>query len=112
MYDSSIQSSERLVVEMQDRLGEVSDVISAGSGIPGAAPSPVNDAISALVALGYRQADADRMVKNIATDGMPSENLIREALKAAKLLTRDSRAKERKKAGQPGARKRFQFSKR
>jgi len=36
----------------------------------------------------------------------------REALKAAKLLTRDSRAKERKKAGQPGARKRFQFSKR
>jgi len=36
----------------------------------------------------------------------------RAALKAAKLLTRDSRAKERKKAGQPGARKRFQFSKR
>jgi small subunit ribosomal protein S9 len=28
------------------------------------------------------------------------------------LLTRDSRAKERKKSGQPGARKRFQFSKR
>ena len=28
------------------------------------------------------------------------------------LLTRDSRKKERKKAGQPGARKRFQFSKR
>ena len=37
---------------------------------------------------------------------------LRPALKAEKLLTRDSRMKERKKPGQPGARKRFQFSKR
>jgi len=36
----------------------------------------------------------------------------REALKAGGCLTRDPRMKERKKAGQPGARKRFQFSKR
>ncbi|MBN1413625.1 MAG: 30S ribosomal protein S9 [Bacteroidales bacterium] len=36
----------------------------------------------------------------------------KEALKSVKLLTRDSREVERKKAGQPGARKRFQFSKR
>ncbi|HSI82131.1 MAG TPA: 30S ribosomal protein S9 [Candidatus Methylacidiphilales bacterium] len=36
----------------------------------------------------------------------------RPALKAKGLLTRDSREKERKKSGQPGARKRFQFSKR
>ena len=36
----------------------------------------------------------------------------RAALKANGLLTRDSRAKERKKPGRPGARKRFQFSKR
>lgn len=36
----------------------------------------------------------------------------RAALKAAGHLTRDSREKERKKPGQPGARKRFQFSKR
>ena len=36
----------------------------------------------------------------------------RDALREESLLTRDSRAKERKKAGQPGARKRFQFSKR
>jgi small subunit ribosomal protein S9 len=33
-------------------------------------------------------------------------------LRAEGLLTRDPRAKERKKSGQPGARKRFQFSKR
>ncbi|MFA4945585.1 MAG: 30S ribosomal protein S9 [Lentisphaeria bacterium] len=37
---------------------------------------------------------------------------LRPTLKAAGLLTRDARVKERKKYGQPGARKRFQFSKR
>lgn len=37
---------------------------------------------------------------------------LRERLKSAGLLTRDPRKKERKKYGQPGARKRFQFSKR
>ena len=37
---------------------------------------------------------------------------LRAPMKAEGLLTRDSREKERKKPGQPGARKRFQFSKR
>ena len=37
---------------------------------------------------------------------------LRPSLKAEGFLTRDSRMKERKKYGQPGARKRFQFSKR
>jgi small subunit ribosomal protein S9 len=37
---------------------------------------------------------------------------LRPKLKKAGLLTRDSRIKERKKYGQKGARKRFQFSKR
>lgn len=37
---------------------------------------------------------------------------LRQVLKKAGFLTRDPRMKERKKYGQPGARKRFQFSKR
>jgi small subunit ribosomal protein S9 len=37
---------------------------------------------------------------------------LRPALRAEGLLTRDSRMRERKKYGQPGARKRFQYSKR
>ena len=37
---------------------------------------------------------------------------LREPLKTSGCLTRDPRMKERKKPGQPGARKRFQFSKR
>ncbi len=41
-----------------------------------------------------------------------ADEATRAALKKAGCLTRDSRMKERKKPGQPGARKRFQFSKR
>lgn len=41
-----------------------------------------------------------------------SDDELKAALKKAGFLSRDSRMKERKKPGQPGARKRFQFSKR
>jgi small subunit ribosomal protein S9 len=41
-----------------------------------------------------------------------NDEALRATLKPAGMLTRDSREKERKKPGQPGARKRFQFSKR
>ena len=41
-----------------------------------------------------------------------SDEELKDVLKKAGFLTRDARVKERKKPGQPGARKRFQFSKR
>ena len=41
-----------------------------------------------------------------------ADESLREVLKNSGCLTRDARMKERKKPGQPGARKRFQFSKR
>ncbi|MBI2438690.1 MAG: 30S ribosomal protein S9 [Lentisphaerae bacterium] len=41
-----------------------------------------------------------------------ADNSLRDVLKNSGFLTRDARMKERKKAGRPGARKRFQFSKR
>ncbi len=40
------------------------------------------------------------------------EESLRAVLKNSGMMTRDARVKERKKSGQPGARKRFQFSKR
>jgi small subunit ribosomal protein S9 len=43
---------------------------------------------------------------------LESDASLRPALKSQGLLTRDPRSKERKKYGQPGARKRFQYSKR
>jgi small subunit ribosomal protein S9 len=56
------------------------------------------------------QAEAASMAIARALIRLDSE--LRPTLKKAGLLTRDSRMKERKKSGQPGARKRFQFSKR
>jgi small subunit ribosomal protein S9 len=56
------------------------------------------------------QAGAVRLA--IARALLQVDNNLRAGLKADGLLRRDPRMKERKKSGQPGARKRFQFSKR
>jgi small subunit ribosomal protein S9 len=56
------------------------------------------------------QAGAIRLaISRALTEANPE---LRAILKPEGLLTRDPRMKERKKPGQPGARKRFQFSKR
>jgi small subunit ribosomal protein S9 len=55
---------------------------------------------------------ADALRHGIAKALLQIDVRHREALKKAGLLTRDARVKERKKYGQPGARKRFQYSKR
>jgi small subunit ribosomal protein S9 len=56
------------------------------------------------------QAGATRLA--IARALLQVDGNLRSTLKAEGLLRRDPRMKERKKSGQPGARKRFQFSKR
>ncbi|MDP9291050.1 MAG: 30S ribosomal protein S9 [Verrucomicrobiota bacterium] len=56
------------------------------------------------------QAGAVRLA--IARALIQSDASLRPALKEEGLVRRDPRMKERKKSGQPGARKRFQFSKR
>jgi len=58
----------------------------------------------------HGQAGAIRLAISRALTEFNPEN--RAILKPEGLLTRDPRMKERKKPGQPGARKRFQFSKR
>ncbi|HED4458988.1 Holliday junction branch migration protein RuvA [Pasteurella multocida] len=44
---------------------------------------PASEAISALIALGYKAAEAEKLVKKISKPALSSEQLIREALKAA-----------------------------
>ncbi len=56
------------------------------------------------------QAGAVRL--GIARALLKHDETLRKPLRTAGLLTRDPRMVERKKPGQPGARKRFQFSKR
>ncbi len=68
--------------------------------------------ISATVVGGGHSAQAEAMRHGIARALILADAERRPSLKRAGFLTRDSRKKERKKYGQPGARKRFQYSKR
>ena len=61
---------------------------------------------------GGVSAQADAVKMGIARALIEFNPELRKTLKAEGLLTRDARQKERKKYGQKGARKRFQFSKR
>jgi small subunit ribosomal protein S9 len=61
---------------------------------------------------GGKSAQAEAMRHGIARALCVFDPEKRSALKRAGFLTRDARKKERKKYGQPGARKRFQYSKR
>jgi small subunit ribosomal protein S9 len=64
------------------------------------------------VAGGGPNGQADAVRHGISRALIKFDANLRPPLKAEGLLTRDPRMRERKKYGQPGARKRFQFSKR
>ncbi|MGL5036967.1 MAG: Holliday junction branch migration protein RuvA [Aeromonas sp.] len=83
------KTAERLVVEMKDRLkGWVShDLFSpAMVALPGAAElralDAADEAVSALVSLGYKPQQASQIVSKIASDGMSVEEIIRESLRS------------------------------
>ena len=61
---------------------------------------------------GGASGQAGAVRHGIARALLEYDGELRKTLKKSGFLTRDSRIKERKKYGQPGARKRFQFSKR
>ncbi|MFZ5594325.1 MAG: Holliday junction branch migration protein RuvA [Pseudomonadota bacterium] len=81
------KTAERLIIEMRDRLevkGGASDMAVIGMGsLAGEEANPVNDAISALIALGYKPAEASRMALAVDATGLSSEEIIRRALQAA-----------------------------
>lgn len=86
------KTAERLVVEMKDRLkgwgagdlftpadttsmDDASDLISSPQ-------SAQDEAVSALISLGYKPVQASKMVSQVAKPDMTSESLIRESLKS------------------------------
>jgi small subunit ribosomal protein S9 len=68
--------------------------------------------VSVNVSGGGVAGQAGAVAHGIARALQKMNSELRPALKKAGHIKRDPRAKERKKPGQPGARKRFQFSKR
>lgn len=77
-------------------LTSTAEKVDASINVSGGGPNGQAGAVSHGIARALLKFDAN----------------LRPQLKAEGLLTRDSRMKERKKYGQPGARKRFQYSKR
>lgn len=82
------KTAERLIIEMRDRIDK--QMAAGASGVTtvdaaGASPlrkDAVGDAVSALVALGYKAPEASRMVRSIKHEGLGSEEIIRAALQA------------------------------
>lgn len=76
------KTAERLIIEMRDRLDNLPAVSKAhSSNTTNINTNPVNEAVSALIALGYKPPEASRYVHAVANDDLSSEELIREALK-------------------------------
>ena len=79
------KTAERIVVELKDKVGVAAAWEAASAGH---APTPqeaqINDAVLALIALGYKQADAHKAVKTVQEKGGGAQNVedvVRAALK-------------------------------
>ena len=82
------KTAERLILEMRDKLGkgEMLESLTGGKA-PGPKESKLRDALLALISLGHKQADAQRMVLEIAPDISPEatlEEILRQVLSGRK----------------------------
>ena len=75
------KTAERLIIEMRDRLKNLPKSTRLQNKNNADNDSPADEAISALVSLGFKPSEASQHVFSIANEGMSSEELIREALK-------------------------------
>ena len=88
------KTAERLLIEMRDRLKDwqITSLTPATDAMPvqlsteqtfvNAFNDHKGDATNALISLGYKQAQADKAVKLVYSEGMSSEDIIRHALKS------------------------------
>lgn len=81
------KTAERLIVEMRDRLADWGNDEDVSTALNNQTPlgmlpkNPEQDAISALIALGYKPQEASRAITQIADKTLASEELIRLALR-------------------------------
>ena len=76
------KTAERLVVELKDKLdaGDSGISLPRPSAVTAVEENPVNDAVSALVSLGYKAQQASQMVRSLDIEGKSTEDIIRAAL--------------------------------
>jgi Holliday junction DNA helicase RuvA len=82
------KTAERLIVDLRDRIEEMAaSGLGGAAGAPPAGPAapatPENEVLDALVALGYKPAEARRMVEHARPASASTADLLRAALKAA-----------------------------
>lgn len=74
------KTAERLIIEMRDRLDETALSMPMMNNTLASSNSAVQEAISALIALGYKPAEASRAVAQLETEGLSCEAIIRQTL--------------------------------
>jgi holliday junction DNA helicase RuvA len=77
------KTAERLVLELRDRIGKTFGSLPELPAVEGTDRGAMTDAYGALLALGYKEAEASRMLKAAGKPGLSSEELIRFALQSA-----------------------------
>ncbi|ODN43814.1 Holliday junction branch migration protein RuvA [Piscirickettsia litoralis] len=77
------KTAERLVIELKDKLSqfESQDIAIKVSKVSVSRQPVLTDAISALIALGYKDPDAEKMASTVYEEGLACEDVIRLALK-------------------------------
>lgn len=74
------KTAERLIVELRDKIAAEAPLASASTSASAPA-DPTAEAVSALVALGYKPNEASRVVRAVPNAGLSTEEIIRQALK-------------------------------
>lgn len=78
------KTAERLLMEMRDRIEGLEGAPTGAAKLQQPlAEDPTADAVSALIALGYKPPEASRLVREVAGSGQSSEDIIRLALQRA-----------------------------
>ncbi len=78
------KTAERLVVELKDRIEKDDSIKLPGATTPlEKHENPVNDAVSALISLGYKAQQASQMIRNMDVEGKSTEEIIRAALQGS-----------------------------
>ena len=76
------KTAERLIIEMRDRIDRIGTP-PAGQISVTAVASARSEAFDALVALGYKASEVNKLISKLDTEGKSSEDIIRQALKQA-----------------------------
>lgn len=75
------KTAERLIIEMRDKFEKTGE--PSGPGRVTVESSPRSEAVDALIALGYKAGEVNKLIASLDIDGQTAEDIIRQALRQA-----------------------------